>query len=43
MDKNGNTIKTKDGYEVLDLVIVGDISQLTEKEEKVYRELKRHD
>ena len=40
MDKNGITIKTKDGYDVLDLVIVGDISQLTEKEEIVYRELK---
>ncbi len=39
VDKNGNTIKTKDGYEVLDLVIVGDISQLTEKEKIVYEKL----
>ncbi|WP_239423805.1 VENN motif pre-toxin domain-containing protein [Snodgrassella communis] len=40
LDKDGNPIKTKDGYEILDLVIVGDINQFTEKEKEVYKELK---
>ncbi|MCO6524969.1 MAG: VENN motif pre-toxin domain-containing protein, partial [Candidatus Schmidhempelia sp.] len=40
LDKDGNPIKTSDGYEVLELAVVGDITQLTPKEKEVYNELK---
>ncbi|WP_239423815.1 hypothetical protein [Snodgrassella communis] len=39
-DKDGNPIKTSDGYEVLELVVVGDITQFTPKEKEVYENLK---
>jgi filamentous hemagglutinin len=40
LDKDGNPIKTSDGYEVLELVVAGDINQLTDKEREVYAALK---
>jgi hypothetical protein len=40
LDKDGNPIKTSDGYEILELVVAGDINQLTDKEREVYAALK---
>ncbi|ORF42706.1 hypothetical protein BGI14_00100, partial [Snodgrassella alvi] len=40
LDKDGNPIKTSDGYEILELVLLGDIKQLSDKEKLVYKTLK---